>query len=152
MAIRISHQMNGTGNGGPGSVIIVKEAARGGGGIGHGPGLQRLLELNSRNLLRAEEGFSRNPPLRPSPSEAGRIFEAVDGSRRNSSRTDDNDVQIMQLDDDTRYGITLRYLLLLTGTCLCGAAPFQNLTLPFALADGKKYTGASEIPKFSTWI
>ena len=99
--VRISHQMNGVSNGGPGSVIIVKEAARGG-GSGHGPGLQRLVELNSRNLLRAEEGFSRNPPLRPSPSEAGRIFEAVDCSRRNSSRTDDNDVQIMQLDDDTR--------------------------------------------------
>ena len=146
--IRISHQMNGVSNGGPGSVIIVKEAARGAGGGGHGSGLQRLVELNSRNLLRAEEGFSRNPPLRPSPSEAGRIFEAVDCSRRNSSRTDDNDVQIMQLDDDSRYGITLRYLLLLTA-CLC-VGPFQNLTLPFA--DGKKYTGASEIPKFSTWI
>ena len=89
--------MNGVGNCGPGSVIIVKEATRGGGG--GGPGLQRLVELNPRNLS-AEEGFNRNP----SPSEeVGRIFEVVDGSRRNSSRTDDNDVQIMQLDDDTRY-------------------------------------------------
>ena len=94
--------MNGVGNCGPGSVIIVKEATRGGGG--GGPGLQRLVELNPRNLS-AGECFSRNPPLHPSPSEeVGRIFEVVDGSRRNSSRTDDNDVQIMQLDDDTRYG------------------------------------------------
>ena len=91
--------MNGVGNCGPGSVIIVKEATRGGGG----PGLQRLVELNPRNLS-AGECFSRNPPLHPSPSEeVGRIFEVVDGSRRNSSRTDDNDVQIMQLDEDTRY-------------------------------------------------
>ena len=97
--------MNGIGNGGPGGVIIVKEAAR--------PGLQRLVELNPRNLS-AEEGFGRNPPLplhHPSPSdEVGRIFEVVEGSsRRNSSRTDDNDVQIMQLDDDTRYGTVEMY-------------------------------------------
>lgn len=98
--------MNGVGNGGPGSVIIVKEAARGGGG----PGLQRMVELDPRNLS-AEEGFHRNPPLHPSPSEVGRIFEVVDGARRNSSRTDDNDVQIMQLDDDTRYENTFRNLL-----------------------------------------
>ena len=71
--------MNGVGNRGPGSVIIVKEATRGGGG--GGPGLQRLVELNPRNLS-AEEGFDRNPPLHPSPSEVqGRIFEVVDGSR-----------------------------------------------------------------------
>ena len=96
--------MNGVGNGGPGSVIIVKEASRG------GPGLhQRLLELNPRDL-RADEAFGRlNAPLLrhpPSPleAEAGRIFEVVDGSsRRNSSRADDDDdVQIMQLDEDTR--------------------------------------------------
>ena len=92
--------MNGVGNG----VIVVKEASR------RGPGLQpRLLELNPRDL-RADESFGRlNAPLLrhpPSPSaeaEAGRIFEVVDGSsRRNSSRTDDDDVQIMQLDDETR--------------------------------------------------
>ena len=91
--------MNGVGNG----VIVVKEASRG------GPGLHpRLLELNPRDL-RAEEAFGRlNAPLlrHPSPSEAeaGRIFEVVEGSsRRNSSRADDDDdVQIMQLDDDTR--------------------------------------------------
>ena len=92
--------MNGVGKG----VIVVKEASR------RGPGLPpRLLELNPRDL-RAEEAFGRlNAPLlrhppSPSEAEAGRIFEVVDGSsRRNSSRADDDDdVQIMQLDDDTR--------------------------------------------------
>ena len=86
------------------NVIIVKEAAAA------AAGFQRLVELNPRNLnvgeREEEEGLlldrGRRRPLHPPPSEVGRIFELVENERRNSSRTGEHDIQIMQLDDDTR--------------------------------------------------
>ena len=90
-------------------MIIVKEAAAA------AAGFQRLVELNPRNLNvgeredAEEEGLlldrGRRRPLQPPPSEVGRIFELVEDGRRNSSRTGEHDIQIMQLEDDTRCGL-----------------------------------------------